>query len=455
MHETLQLIKEEKDLQDVYNYLYKPLIVLDDIEKKFKSLHVKDKTREVNLDVPYKIDRIKNNYLPQIIHTYLNFDIHYRNTKVIQSVNNQNLTAKEVLLNQISKVLEEIELIEEIYYLNNQQQFLVNGVIVDKIGYEDSLFNVDSKHITLKNEFNYQSYEQEEKEKQLKDKTDAEEALENEKILKKAKLIQDELDRKHFEKEEQDRLIREAEEKKIEEAKKVLKEAEEKKQKEEQEKLAKLAKEKKEQELQQNPPTTAIANPTQPTKKKSNFMLTFGAGLSSIIIIGGFFITTNASSNINSDYHAEAYNELNTISNVYASMNMKNTDNQFSATQYIENKLANQTNSKISFNSQNNTFTIGEGKEAEKIVLSDAHDAFEPNSNKLKINYELPKTDGDTCFAIAKDLTNNMRNIDSISINDIELTKHDASTQSVLINNDKIFQACTDGTNQVSINLKK
>lgn len=455
MHEILQLIKEEKDLQDVYNYLYKPLIVLDDIEKKFKSLHVKDKTREVNLDVPYKIDRIKNNYLPQIIHTYLNFDIHYRNTKVIQSVNNQNLTAKEVLLNQISKVLEEIELIEEIYYLNNQQQFLVNGVIVDKIGYEDSLFNVDSKHITLKNEFNYQSYEQEEKEKQLKDKTDAEEALENEKILKKAKLIQDELDRKRFEKEEQDRLIREAEEKKIEEAKKVLKEAEEKKQKEEQEKLAKLAKEKKEQELQQNPPAIAIANPTQPTKKKSNFMLTFGAGLSSIIIIGGFFITTNASSNINSDYHAEAYNELNAISNVYASMNMKNADNQFSATQYIENKLANQTNSKISFNSQNNTFTIGEGKEAEKIVLSDAHDAFEPNSNKLKINYELPKTDGDTCFAIAKDLTNNMRNIDSISINDIELTKHDASTQSVLINNDKIFQACTDGTNQVSINLKK
>jgi hypothetical protein len=450
MHEILQLIKEEKDLQDVYNYLYKPMIVLEDIEKKFKSLNIKDKTREVNLDVPYKIDRIKNNYLPQIIHTYLNFDIHYRNTKVIQSVNDQNLTAKDVLLNQISKVLEEIELIEEIYYLNNQQQFLVNGVIVDKIGYEDNLLNNESKHIKLKNEFDYQAYEKEEIDKDLKTKTEAEKELEDKKILQKAKLIQDELDKKQFEKDEEQRVIREAEERKIEEAKKVLKEAEEKKQNEEKQRLAKLEKERKEKEA--NEPKVYI-NP-QPASKKPKTTLVVGAGsVSALVVMGAFFF--NPSSDINNDFHTQSYNQLNNISSVYDSINSKSLEGKQSIAQYVENKLSNQNNATVSFDAGNNTFTIGQGKSAEKIILSDEHEAFDPTKPKLKIRYQLPKTDGDTCFAIAKDLTDEMKNIDSITINDIELTKHNASTNGVLINNDKIFQACTDGTKEVDVYLKK
>lgn len=431
MNEILQVIKEQKDLQDVYEYLYKPMFILEDIEKKFKSLNVKDKTREVNLDVPYKIDRIKNHYLPQIINTYLNFDIHYRNNKTIQSSNGKDLTAKDMLLNQISKVLEEIELIEEIYYLNNQQQFLVNGVLVDKLGYEDSLIDSPEKHITLKNSFDYEAYEKELDRENIQKKQEDEIQLENEKILKKAKEIQDEKDRKELEKQEAARLAQVAEQQQVADAKKFLEEIETRKKLEE----------------AKNAPQPVLKPQNNKNIINSKKVMVI-AGMVTPLIVGiGFAASGNS---VNDTYHQAAQHELKNISYLYN--NLKDTKNP---TEEIEDKFKDSSvllESNASLNK--NIITIGHGKAEEKITLENSY-SFDVNKTDLKISYHLPKVDGDACFSLTKDLTENLSNIKSISVNDIELTKEDKANHSVIINNDKIFQACTNGASDVVVNLGK
>ena len=313
--------------------------------------------------------------------------------------------------------------------------------MVDRLGYENDLIN-NVEHVTLKNNFDYQTYHKQQEDKELKSKQVEEQEFENQKILNQAKKIQDEKDRKQKEQEEQLRLAKLEEETKIAEAKKLLEESEKK------EEVIKLS--------------NTIKNPEiQKSKNNKLAYLIFGSPVLTVGIAGVFFFTSS-SNKLDQNTHQTAQNELQTISELYTSaINKEKID----PTQYISTKLNDQLskNTSLETSKDDSTYnlTMGTGKSAEHISIKDSISPFDKNTpnelNKthIEIKYQLPQIDGDSCFGLVKNLATTMQNINSITINNTEITKQDHTDHGVIINNDKVFQTCTDGTKELTINLGK
>ena len=159
-YDFLLKARSNPDLQDFCDYLAKPLQTLEDLEYRYKNLPLDIKVKSENMMINLKIDKIVNKYLPNMVNNYCDFSFKYRNENFVKAVNNKDgeksYTAKEVLLQNLSKLLEEINVLEEEFNGNNKFQLLVQEKILTNLGYATDLDESPSK-IVLENKFKHKA----------------------------------------------------------------------------------------------------------------------------------------------------------------------------------------------------------------------------------------------------------------------------------------------------------
>lgn len=157
--QILEKIETEVDLKDdVAISLKGSCDKLGSILKSLEKLTLSEKTSRGNIDLPFRIDRVINKHIPDIISNYLNFSIQYRNTQKIE-YNGEKKTPKEIVLEQVSQVIKEVEEIEHDFYEVNKFALKAQGRYLEgKYGKAENI---------IKNNFNYDNYIDENKNKEV------------------------------------------------------------------------------------------------------------------------------------------------------------------------------------------------------------------------------------------------------------------------------------------------
>jgi hypothetical protein len=154
----LKKASQQPDLEDFCQYLKEPLLTIQEIMDKYNELPLNKKTLPENLEIYRKCDSILEKHLPRIVDTFCAFSFDYRHNEKIKIDNNTSLTAKEILLKNLGKIIEEIKLIEKEFNSNNSFETVVQTKILSKYGYQPEIIEghlVQKDNMKLINKFNY------------------------------------------------------------------------------------------------------------------------------------------------------------------------------------------------------------------------------------------------------------------------------------------------------------
>lgn len=161
-YEFLTKAQSQPDLSDFCEYIQKPLSILEDIQKRYKKLQVSKKVEPENLETYHKVDIILEKHLPEMVDTYCEFSFDFRNNKNLDMQGYSSLTAKELLLKNLAKVIEEIEIIEKEFNRNNSFNAVVQNKILENYGHKPELCldtgKVVSNNLQLDNKFDYTKF---------------------------------------------------------------------------------------------------------------------------------------------------------------------------------------------------------------------------------------------------------------------------------------------------------
>jgi hypothetical protein len=151
----------QPDLSDFCEYVKKPVMVLEDILHRYEELQINKKVTTENLEIYHKCDSILQKHLPEMVDNFCNFSFEYRNNEKI-SIEDKSLTAKELLLKNLAKIIEEVKLIEKEFNYNNSFQTVVQTKILSNYGFQPQL-SLESGAITqesveLNNQFDYDKF---------------------------------------------------------------------------------------------------------------------------------------------------------------------------------------------------------------------------------------------------------------------------------------------------------
>lgn len=166
-YEFLIKAQSQPDLADFCEYLKKPLSILEDIQQRYKKLQLNNKVKPENVETYHKVDSILEKHLPDMVDNFCDFSFDFRNNKKLDMDGYSSLTAKELLLKNLAKVIEEIEIIEKDFNKNNSFHAVVQNKILNSYGYKPELCletgSVVKKKIELNNQFDYEKFVEENK----------------------------------------------------------------------------------------------------------------------------------------------------------------------------------------------------------------------------------------------------------------------------------------------------
>jgi hypothetical protein len=161
-YKFLQKAQTQPDLADFCEYVKKPLMVLEDILTRYEDLQLNKKVNHENLELYHKCDNILNKHLPIMVDNFCNFSFEYRNSEKIRVDENTSLTAKELLLKNLAKVIEEVKVIEKDFNRNNSFTAVVHNKVLEQYGFQPELSpetgKVVKNNIELDNQFNYEKF---------------------------------------------------------------------------------------------------------------------------------------------------------------------------------------------------------------------------------------------------------------------------------------------------------
>ena len=161
-YDFLKKAQLEPDLNDFCEYLKKPLLILEEIQTHYKNLQLTKKVDPNNLETYHKVDVILEKHLPEMVDTYCEFSFDFRNNKNLDMQGYSSLTAKELLLKNLAKVIEEIEIIEKDFNKNNSFNAVVQNKILETYGHKPQLCletgKVISNNLKLDNKFDYEKF---------------------------------------------------------------------------------------------------------------------------------------------------------------------------------------------------------------------------------------------------------------------------------------------------------
>lgn len=152
MKKIIDLCSNNVDLSsDVYFYLKDISIKIDNLDSVFNGLSLAEKSNTDLIYYPIKVEKIKNNLIPDIFKNYLDLPLEFRNTKKIKD----NLTAKELLLNNLSKINMQLDAVEAELTVDSVHNLLVSDRIVSNN--QMQLATQPSQIKVLENKFEYDS----------------------------------------------------------------------------------------------------------------------------------------------------------------------------------------------------------------------------------------------------------------------------------------------------------
>jgi hypothetical protein len=158
----LKKAKAQPDLSDFCEYVNKPLMILEDILQRYEDLQLAKKVTTENLEIYHKCDSILQKHLPEMVDNFCNFSFEYRNSEKISIDDSIALTAKEILLKNLAKIIEEVKLIEKDFNRNNSFQTIVQTKLLSNYGFQPELSletgKVKKDSIELNNKFDYEKF---------------------------------------------------------------------------------------------------------------------------------------------------------------------------------------------------------------------------------------------------------------------------------------------------------
>jgi Tfp pilus assembly protein PilE len=160
-YDFLKKAKLQPDLNDFCEYLKKPLSILEEIQTHYKQLQLTKKVDPSNLETYHKIDVILEKHLPEMVDTYCDFSFDYRNSKSID-INSISITPKELLLKNLAKIIEEIEVIEKDFNRNNSFNAVIQNKVLENYGHKPELClesgKIVNNNLQLDNKFDYEEF---------------------------------------------------------------------------------------------------------------------------------------------------------------------------------------------------------------------------------------------------------------------------------------------------------
>lgn len=150
-------IKKEIDLQDLVSYLEDPLKRLKVLELKIEEYATENKNHEDILRLTEEINKLTKVLFPDLIHNYCKLSLEFRNKNVIKQIKNNNhtigLTSKDLLLKNIAKLIEHIQLMEDKFYKCFSFDFLVDSRVISELGFQKNYLDEVKELVVLENKY--------------------------------------------------------------------------------------------------------------------------------------------------------------------------------------------------------------------------------------------------------------------------------------------------------------
>lgn len=162
-YQFLEIAKREADLADIVKYLEKPLGLLEELIKRCHKIANQQKINVDTMETYRQAQKLVNHYLPNLIQRYSEFSFKYRNTVKIKETTKDgkttSYTAKELLLLDVARVIEQIELLENDFNESQKFEFLVNNRIMATLGQQPDISGeLAETKVVLKNQFEYERF---------------------------------------------------------------------------------------------------------------------------------------------------------------------------------------------------------------------------------------------------------------------------------------------------------
>lgn len=159
-----ELIKQP-DVEEVIQELLPSLKTLENLNEKLKQLPKDDLKTASFAEVSNKVERLINKHFPNLVHDYCKLSLEYRNTAIIKRETAKDgineYTAKDILLKNLSKLIEEIHVADHEFNDNYSHKLLVQNRIVNDLGVQKNLLEIETenvKPVELKNKFDYKNF---------------------------------------------------------------------------------------------------------------------------------------------------------------------------------------------------------------------------------------------------------------------------------------------------------
>lgn len=161
MYSFYETIKNEVDLQDLAEYLNDSLEKLKLLQIKleeYKSQNIQDNKIEIE-ELIRETNKLEKNLFPDLINNYCKLSLEFRNNNVIKQEkdkygNKITYTSKDLLLKNMAKLIEHINLLDDKFYTYFSFDFLVNSRIISDLGYQENFIDDNEKDsVILKNKY--------------------------------------------------------------------------------------------------------------------------------------------------------------------------------------------------------------------------------------------------------------------------------------------------------------
>lgn len=164
------LAQQEPDLQDVCGYIKPLLSKIEELHHLYENLDVTQKTKANNMSFYLKLDKVIHKYLPELIENYRSFSFDYRNREVIKEEKTKEglkkYTAKEILLENLATIADEVNILETDFNEKNKVNLLVQKELLKNIGYNNGLKlpdDIQPVKTRFENQFDYKNFKKPEK----------------------------------------------------------------------------------------------------------------------------------------------------------------------------------------------------------------------------------------------------------------------------------------------------
>lgn len=162
MYSFYEDIKKEIDLQDLVGYLVDPLNRLKILELKLSDYRKQNKNIIETEILLNECHRLSENIFPDLIRNYRKLSFRFRNNIVIKQIKDSNdkklsLTSKDVLLKNVGKLIEHIQVIENKFDKNYSFDLLVDSRIISELGFQENFLDSPVQSIDLENKYQFSS----------------------------------------------------------------------------------------------------------------------------------------------------------------------------------------------------------------------------------------------------------------------------------------------------------